>query len=995
MVEGETRQAVDNIIKRAETYCTDMGDTKLTVEHLVLALAQNPRFSEVLSCAEGLTEDDLKRAIRKSRMQYGHADSEALDLKETAITKYARNLTELAKEKKLDPVVGRSDEIRRCINILCRRTKNNPVILGDSGVGKTTIVEGLAQRIVSGDVPPVLEGANIMALDLGSMMAGAFFPGEFEERMKAVLRELQQDPKNILFIDDIHTVTGPNAQQGGGVMDASVLLKPVLGRGELRCIGCTTMDKFRKFIEKDPALERRFQQVTVEAPTVTQTVSILRGIRTRYEGHHGVKITDAALVAAANLSDRYITDRFLPDKAIDLVDEATAEVMTDVALRPEAVDKLSRRIHELESERKSLLRSVRYNKDDAAELVNLDGELEKLRAQLQDATAKVELERGALEELDSLQEEVDRLFLELEAAEAGEDAADLEEMKVKRARRDVLVKKLKSKLKAAKKKNSSSRTASKHVTEADIARIISKWTGIPLTKLVQSEKDKLLRLADELHQRIIGQEEAVAAVAEAIQRSRAGMKDPNGPIASFLFLGPTGVGKTELVKALAATLFNSEDALVRIDMSEYMEKHAVSKLIGAPPGYVGFDEGGQLTEAVRRKPYTVVLFDEVEKAHVDVFNLLLQILDDGRVTDSQGRMVSFKNAIIIMTSNLGSGEIYAKTVTTRKKNQKMGTLENGPQSTITEEVRELVMDKVRKHFQPEFLNRVDEFIIFEPLQSHQIHRIVRLRTKGVISRLEAEKKLKLELKESAVEYLAMKGYDPLYGARPVRRAVQRELETPLAKALLRGDFQEEDTIVVESKSGGSGLRFARIAGPATANSSEDEEEAGQPEQTPGVIRQDGSLLHGSNGTEASRTMSNGTTSVKKSKFDPLRLGRGPSQVEGKDNGQPSQQETVPEEDSATIEPEVESSDVFTTEECPRADPRSSSLHASAQDQHEGPAPPSTSSVSCEDTPVPVEGVSGGKSRVKLSGGADEEMDISSRYEVRRIDDEYTLPPQAA
>lgn len=805
-------EAVRGWLARADRHRKGMGDGKLTTEHLVLAMADNPRFGEILSVADGITEDALKKAIKTSRAMYNRKDDAEPEPEKGPLEKYARELVGLAREGKLDPVVGRSDELRRVINILSRRTKNNPIVVGEPGTGKTALVEALALRIAAGDVPDNLKDCSILALDMGGLMAGAFFPGEFEERMKGILRELAEaQGKMILFIDDIHTVTGPaGGSGGGGMMDASVLLKPVLSRGEVRCIGCTTLDKFRKFIEKDPGLERRFQQVPIEPPNVQETVSILRGLRLRYESHHNMRISDTALVAAATLSDRYIPDRYLPDKAIDLVDEATAKVHMEAALKPEALDRVERKIRELEGERKLLARGARQDKSDAAELLVLDEQLSALRAQQVELYGKMEVERSEGEQLHTLQEEIDALSQEIESAQAS--GADSKAAALREARRAELLKKLRLKQRSA-KKATGGRLPTKEVTEADIARIISKWTGIPLTKLVQSERARLLHLADDLHKSIIGQSEAVEAVAEAIQRSRAGMKDPNGPIASFLFLGPTGVGKTELAKALANHLFNSTDAMVRLDMSEYMEKHAVSKLIGAPPGYVGYDEGGQLTEQVRRKPYTVILFDEVEKAHVDVFNVLLQLLDDGRVTDSQGRVVNFKNAIIIMTSNLGSAEIFERTF--GKNGPGAGAAAAAAAAAAggrDEGLREVVMQKVRKHFQPEFLNRVDEFIIFDPLRPDQIKQIVGLRTRGVVARLAAEKKTKLELAPSAVEYLARKGYDPVYGARPVKRAVQRELETPLAKALLQGTFQEDDTIVVEANAEGTALEFQRIRG---------------------------------------------------------------------------------------------------------------------------------------------------------------------------------------
>ncbi|KAG2487646.1 hypothetical protein HYH03_013784 [Edaphochlamys debaryana] len=843
--ESSHKAEVEALLARAQAQAAKSGEGKMTLEHMVLALAENQRFQEILSCADSLSEDDLRKAVRKSRLMYNHPEGslEITEAPPTALMRYGRDLTALARQGKLDPLIGRTDELRRLFNVLSRRTKNNPVVLGESGVGKTALIEGLAQRVAAGDCPPALKGAAIIALDMGMLMAGATFPGEFEQRMSAVLKELNDLPKQaaqakasapgappeapgpdppsscILFIDDIHNVTGPNAQQGGGVNDASMLLKPLLARGELRCIGATTPDKYRRFIEKDPALERRFQTLPISQPSVPEAISVLRGLRARYERHHGLKITDAALVAAVELSHRYTADRFLPDKAIDLIDEAAARVKLDLDQRPAQLDRIVRRIAQMEAERKLLRRSASVDKRDALRLSELEAELSALKTQRDEMTARVDRQQTEARELQQLSSDLEALHEEVEAEEAGRSEAaqaeaanrpksDAERIKADRERvrrREELLAKLKAAQEAARKRRANSEAVKSgglggEVSEADIASVISSWTGIPLTKLVASERDSLLRLGDELHRRIIGQEEAVSAVADAIHRSRAGLKDPNGPIASFLFLGPTGVGKTELAKALASQLFNAEDAMVRLDMSEYMEKHAVSKLIGAPPGYIGFDEGGQLTEAVRRRPYTVVLFDEVEKAHVDVFNLLLQLLDDGRLSDAQGRTVSFKHTIIIMTSNLGSAEIYRATA---------GKGAAAAAAPVDTRIRELVMDQVRKHFPPEFLNRVDEFIIFEPLTQHQIRSVVLLRLVGLVQRLK-DKKIRLVLADSAVGHLAAKGFDPIFGARPVKRAIQREVETPLAQALLRADFEEDDTIFVSASEDGESLLFRRV-----------------------------------------------------------------------------------------------------------------------------------------------------------------------------------------
>jgi ATP-dependent Clp protease ATP-binding subunit ClpB len=645
-------------------------------------------------------------------------------------------------------------------------------------VGKTAIAEGLAQRIIAGDVPQSLKDRALIALDLGALIAGAKYRGEFEERLKAVLKEVTDSKGHIiLFIDEIHTVVGAGATQGA--MDAGNLLKPMLARGELRCIGATTLDEYRKYIEKDAALERRFQQVYVDQPTVEDTVSILRGLKERYEVHHGVKISDSALVAAATLSTRYISDRFLPDKAIDLVDEAAARLKMEITSKPEELDEIDRKILQLEMERLSLKKE--NDPLSSERLERLEKDLANLKEQQHALNSQWQLEKDMIDELQDIKEEIDRVNIEIQQAERNYDLNRAAELKYRK------LSTLQKKLAKAESHLSESQTTGKsllreEVTESDIAEIISKWTGIPISKLVESEMQKLLHLEDELHQRVVGQNEAVTAVSDAIQRSRAGLSDPNRPVASFIFLGPTGVGKTELAKALAAYLFDTEEALVRIDMSEYMEKHAVSRLIGAPPGYVGYDEGGQLTEAIRRRPYSVILFDEIEKAHVDVFNIMLQILDDGRVTDSQGHTVDFKNTIIIMTSNIGSQYIL----------DLAGNDEN------YEEMQKRVMEALRATFRPEFLNRIDETIIFHSLKKEELRKIVQLQTLQLESRL-AERKIALKLSEVALDFLAAVGYDPVYGARPLKRAIQRELETTIAKGILRGEFSQGDTIFVDEE----------------------------------------------------------------------------------------------------------------------------------------------------------------------------------------------------
>uniref|UniRef100_A0A7S0WMW3 Clp R domain-containing protein n=1 Tax=Chlamydomonas leiostraca TaxID=1034604 RepID=A0A7S0WMW3_9CHLO len=776
---------LEGVVNRAMDVKAKYGDAFVSVEHLVLALADDGRFGAALLKGEGAAGDKLEKAVAEVRGANKVTDQDP-EGKYEALAKYARDLTQAAREGKLDPVIGRDEEVRRAIQILSRRTKNNPVLIGEPGVGKTAVAEGLAQRIVSNDVPEALQGRALMALDMGALIAGAKFRGEFEDRLKAVIKEVtESNGKIILFIDEIHTVVGAGA--AGGAMDAGNLLKPMLGRGELRCIGATTLDEYRKYIEKDPALERRFQQVYVDQPSVAQTVSILRGLRERYELHHGVRIADSALVEAAVLSDRYIADRFLPDKAIDLVDEAAAKLKMEITSKPEALDEVDRKVLQLEMERLSLTKAAPNDRGAKVQLESLDSELRALKAQQKGLSERWQAEKNEMNRVQDLKEEIERVNLEVAQAERDYDLNRAAELKY--GTLIELQKQLKGVeegLAAKARSGGGSKLLKEEVTEADIAEIISKWTGIPVSKLVESEREKLLHLTDELHRRVVGQDDAVVAVADAIQRSRAGLSDPQRPIASFMFLGPTGVGKTELAKALATFLFNTEDAMVRIDMSEYMEKHSTSRLIGAPPGYVGYDEGGQLTEAVRRRPYSVILFDEVEKAHADVFNVLLQVLDDGRVTDSQGRVVSFKNAIIIMTSNLGSAAIFEA---------------DGDKG----EMKSMVMNAVRGHFRPEFINRIDEFIIFDPLGQEQIKSIVRLQAKRVGERL-AEKKMRLELADSGVDYLARVGYDPVYGARPVKRAVQRELETTLAKALLRGDFGEDDTVVVEADDHGLILR---------------------------------------------------------------------------------------------------------------------------------------------------------------------------------------------
>ena len=781
-------RSVDTLLDRADKHRKEYGDEFISIEHLLLAYPQDDRFGKQFFTEFKLEESKLKTIVSQIRGSQTVNDRNP-EGKYESLSKYGRDLTDFARRGKLDPVIGRDDEIRRTIQILSRRTKNNPVLIGEPGVGKTAIAEGLAQRIIRGDVPQSLKDRQLISLDMGALIAGAKYRGEFEERLKAVLKEVTESEGHIiLFIDEIHTVVGAGASQGA--MDAGNLLKPMMARGELRCIGATTLDEYRKYIEKDAALERRFQQVYVDQPTVTDTISILRGLKERYEVHHGVKISDNALVAAATLSTRYISDRFLPDKAIDLMDEAAAKLKMEITSKPEELDEIDRKVLQLEMERLSV------NKDTSApareRLQKIEKELADLKEEQRTLTAQWQSEKDIITSIQTIKEEMDTVNIEIQQAERTYDLAQASALKFGK-----LIE-LQGKLEAAEIKLAQSQTTGKsllreEVTESDIAEIISKWTGIPLTKLVETEREKLLFLEDELHRRVVGQEEAVTAVAEAIQRSRAGLSDPNRPIASFIFLGPTGVGKTELAKTLANYLFDAEDALIRIDMSEYMEKHAVSRLIGAPPGYVGYEEGGQLTETIRRRPYAVILFDEIEKAHPDVFNVLLQVLDDGRVTDSQGRTVDFKNTVIIMTSNIGSQYI----------------LDLAGDDSKYSEMKSRVLEALGHSFRPEFLNRIDDTIIFHSLQKDQLRSIVKIQIARLEKRL-VDRKLSLKLADSALDFLTNVGYDPVYGARPLKRTIQKELETILAKGILRGDFKEGDTVFVEVQN--DHLTFSRLPG---------------------------------------------------------------------------------------------------------------------------------------------------------------------------------------
>ena len=780
-------RSLDQLLDQAETYRKSYDDDYISIEHLLLGYAKDDRFGKALFKEFNLSERKLKDVIDQIRGNQKVTDQNP-EGKYEALTKYGRDLTQSAREGKLDPVIGRDDEIRRTVQILSRRTKNNPVLIGEPGVGKTAIAEGLAQRIINGDVPESLKDRKLIALDMGALIAGAKYRGEFEERLKAVLKEVTDSEGHIiLFIDEIHTVVGAGATQGA--MDAGNLLKPMLARGELRCIGATTLDEYRKYIEKDAALERRFQQVYIDQPTIEDTISILRGLKDRYETHHNVRISDNALIAAATLSTRYISDRFLPDKAIDLVDEAAAKLKMEITSNPEELDEVSRRILQMEMELRSLQQETDAGSLERRE--RLERDLANSKEEQSTLKAQWQAEKDILQHRSDLKQQIDHIVnVEIPEAERNTDYDRASELKYgKLGELEHQLKDAESKLAEVQRTGAS--MLREEVTESDIAEIISKWTGIPVSKLVESEMQKLLQLEGVLHERVIGQEEAVTAVSDAIQRSRAGLSDPNRPIASFIFLGPTGVGKTELAKALASYMFDTQDAMVRIDMSEYMEKHSVSRLVGAPPGYVGYDEGGQLTEAIRRRPYSVVLFDEIEKAHPDVFNIMLQILDDGRVTDSQGRTVDFKNSVIIMTSNIGSQYI----------------LDLAGDDAQYDEMRSRVMASMRDSFRPEFLNRIDEIIIFHSLKKEQLREIVRLQVQLLALRLE-DRKMTLKLDDSALTFLAEVGYDPVYGARPLKRAIQRELETAIAKSILRGDFREGDTIFVEVEN--ERLAFKRL-----------------------------------------------------------------------------------------------------------------------------------------------------------------------------------------
>ena len=775
----------NEVLQKAVDYSKEVGDEYVSLEAILLALLNVKSTVSTILKDAGMTDKELRAAINELR-QGQNVTSQSSEDTYQSLGKYAINLIEAARNGKLDPVIGRDEEIRRVLQILSRRTKNNPILIGEPGTGKTAIVEGLAQRILRGDVPENLKNKQLYSLDMGALIAGAKYKGEFEERLKSVINEVKKSEGNIiLFIDEIHTLVG--AGKGEGAMDAANILKPALARGELRSIGATTLDEYQKYFEKDKALERRFQTVMVDEPDTASSISILRGLKERYENHHQVRIKDEAIIAAVELSNRYITDRFLPDKAIDLMDEAAAKLRMERDSLPEELDEIERRLKQLEIEREAIKREK-----DEAKLAQLNKEIAELKEQETSYKAKWQSEKELVNKIQQNKKEIEQLKFEADRAEREGDYGKVAEIRY--GKLQALENEIKSIQEDLKRKQGDNAMIKEEVTAEDIADVVSRWTGIPVSKMLQSERDKLLHLEDELHKRVIGQDEAIEAVADAVRRSRAGLQDPKRPIGSFIFLGTTGVGKTELAKALAEYLFDDESLMTRIDMSEYQEKHTVSRLIGAPPGYVGYDEGGQLTEAVRRKPYSVVLFDEIEKAHPDVFNILLQVLDDGRLTDNKGRTVNFKNTIIIMTSNLGSSYIQSQFEKINEQNH----------DQIVEDTKKEVMEMLKKTIRPEFLNRIDEIIMFQPLDKDQIKQIVRLQING-IQKMLADNGVTLQMTDEAIEFLATAGFDPEFGARPVKRAIQRYLLNDLSKKLLAQEVDRTKPIVVERSA--DGLKF--------------------------------------------------------------------------------------------------------------------------------------------------------------------------------------------
>jgi len=784
-------RSLQKVLERARSNKSILQDSFVSTECLLLALCkEDDKFTIEALNRQSIKYDDVLKAVKEVRKTSGPANSRSAENLYDALNKYGRDFTEMAAEGKLDPVIGRDEEIRRAIQILSRRTKNNPVLIGDPGVGKTAIAEGIAQRMIAGDVPDTLKDCKLIGLDMGALVAGSTMRGEFEERLKSVVEEVtNSDGEIILFIDEMHTVIGAGAAQGS--MDASNLLKPALARGELRCIGATTINEYRKFIEKDKALERRFQQVMINQPTPEDTVSILRGLKPRYELHHGVRIRDEALLAAAKLSHRYIPDRFLPDKAIDLVDEACAKLKNELTSKPTVLDEVDRRIIQLEMERLSLKSDFADDSDaeGSQRLANIETKLDNLKQRQKELNDKWQSERGSVDRVNELREEIEKTRLEIEKCEREFDlnrAAELKYSVLPSLEEELEQLKDVAGEAATEIGDEEDRMLRDEVVADDIAHVVAVWTGIPPEKMMETERDRILTMGDKLRERVVGQDEAIEVVTEAIQRSRAGLNDPSKPIASLIFLGPTGVGKTELCKALSEFMFDSEDTLIRIDMSEYMEKHTVSRLLGAPPGYVGYDEGGQLTDAVRRKPYSVLLFDEMEKAHPDVFNIMLQLLDDGRLTDSKGNAVNFRNTICIFTSNIGSRDI----------------LDLGQSGEIGDQelMKERVTNAMKDHFKPEFLNRIDEYVIFNSLSKKDLRGIVKIETKRLGKRLE-DRAMHLSITDTALDYLADVGFDPVYGARPLKRTIQRELETPVARGILKGEFDDKDTILVDEKDG--------------------------------------------------------------------------------------------------------------------------------------------------------------------------------------------------